>query len=85
MEISRGQSRGEVMVILLNCVPLSCFHVVQLVMIVIVIIMITALKVQFEICTSSSLCPELSPTCTLKWPECNRVQIMCNTTSADHV
>ena len=32
-----------------------------------------------------SLCRELSPTCILKWPECNRVQITSNTSSAYHV
>ena len=31
----------------------------------------------------SSLCREPSP--TLKWPECNRVQITCNTSSPYHV
>ena len=35
--------------------------------------------------TISSQCPELSPTRTLKWPGRNRVQITCNTSSADHV
>ena len=29
--------------------------------------------------TIASLCRELSPTSMLKWPGCNRVQIMCNT------
>ena len=33
----------------------------------------------------SSLRRELSPTCTLKWPRRNRVQITCNTSSAYHV
>ena len=28
---------------------------------------------------------ELSPTCTLKWPGRNRVQITCNTSNAYHV
>ena len=31
--------------------------------------------------TISSLCHELSPTRTRKWPERNRVQIMCNTST----
>ena len=35
--------------------------------------------------TISSLCREPSPTRTLKWPERNRVQITCNTSSAYHV
>ena len=35
--------------------------------------------------TISSQRRELSPTCTLKWPWRNRVQITCNTSSADHV
>ena len=35
--------------------------------------------------TISSLRRELSPTCTLKWSGCNRVQIMCNTSSTYHV
>ena len=35
--------------------------------------------------TISSLRHELSPTRSLKWPGCNRVQIMCNTSSAHHV
>ena len=35
--------------------------------------------------TISSLRREPSPTCTLKWPRRNRVQIMCNTESAYHV
>ena len=35
--------------------------------------------------TISSLCRELSPTRTLKWPRRNQVQIMCNTSSAYHV
>ena len=35
--------------------------------------------------TISSLCRELSPTRTLKWPRRNRVQITCNTSSADHM
>ena len=33
----------------------------------------------------SSLLCKLSPTHPLKWPRCNRVQIMCNTSSAFHV
>ena len=33
----------------------------------------------------SSLCREPSPTCTLKWPMRNRVQITCNTSSAHHM
>ena len=36
-------------------------------------------------CTISSQRRELSPTRTLKWPGRNRVQIMCNTSSAYHV
>ena len=35
--------------------------------------------------TISSLRCELPPTCTLKWPRRNRVQITCNTSSAYHV
>ena len=35
--------------------------------------------------TISSLCHELSPTCTLNGPERDRVQITCNTSSAYHV
>ena len=35
--------------------------------------------------TISSQRHELSPTRTLKWPRCNRVQITCNTSSAYHV
>ena len=35
--------------------------------------------------TLSSLRRELSPTCTLKWPQCSRVQFMCNTSSAYHM
>ena len=35
--------------------------------------------------TISSLHREPSPTCTLKWPGSNRVQITCNTSSAYHV
>ena len=35
--------------------------------------------------TISSLRRESSPTCTLKWPGPNRVQITCNTLSAYHV
>ena len=35
--------------------------------------------------TISSQRRELSPTRTLKWPRRNRVQITCNTSSADHV
>ena len=35
--------------------------------------------------TISSLCSELSPTRTLKWPRHNHVKIMCNTSSAYHV
>ena len=35
--------------------------------------------------TISSQRLELSPTCTLKWPRRNRVQITCNTSSAYHV
>ena len=35
--------------------------------------------------TNSSLRPEPSPTRTLKWPGRNRLQIMCNTSSACHV
>ena len=35
--------------------------------------------------TISSQRRELSPTCTLKWPGRNRVQITCNTSSAYHV
>ena len=33
----------------------------------------------------SSLLRELSPKCTLKWPESNRVQITCNISSDYHV
>ena len=32
--------------------------------------------------TISSQCRKLSPTCTLKWPGRNRVQITCNTSNA---
>ena len=35
--------------------------------------------------TISSQCRKLTPTRTLKWPRCNRVQITCNTSSAYHV
>ena len=35
--------------------------------------------------TVSSQRRELSPTCTLKWPRRNRVQITCSTSSAYHV
>ena len=35
--------------------------------------------------TISSKRRELSPSRTLKWPRRNRVQITCNTSSADHV
>ena len=35
--------------------------------------------------TISSQRHELSPTCMLKWPRRNRVQITCNTSSAYHV
>ena len=35
--------------------------------------------------TISSLRNELSPTCTLKWLGCNRVQITCKTSSAYHM
>ena len=35
--------------------------------------------------TISSQHRELSPTRTLKWPRCNRVQITCNTSSAHHM
>ena len=35
--------------------------------------------------TISSQRRELSPTRTLKWPGCNRVQITCNTSSAHHM
>ena len=35
--------------------------------------------------TISSLHCEMSPTCTLKWPRHNRVQITCNTSSACHM
>ena len=35
--------------------------------------------------TISSLRRKLSPTCTLKWPGCNCVQITCNTSGAYHV
>ena len=35
--------------------------------------------------TISSLRRELSPKRTLKWPVCNRVQIMCNTSSVYHM
>ena len=36
-------------------------------------------------CTISSLRRELSPTCTLKWPGRNHVQIMSNISNAFHV
>ena len=35
--------------------------------------------------TISSLCFELSPRCMIKWPGCNHVQIMRNTSGACHV
>ena len=38
-----------------------------------------------RILTTSSLCHELSPTCTLKWPRRNCVQITCNTFRAYHM
>ena len=45
---------------------------------------------RFERCSSrfsiiSSLRHELFPTCTLKWPGHNRVQVTCNTSNAYHV
>ena len=52
---------------------------------VIIIIIMTALKRAFVFCTISSLCRELSPTCSLKWPGRNCVQIMCNTLGTHHV
>ena len=40
---------------------------------------------QFEIFTIFSLCHELSPTCMLKSPGRNPVQITCNTSSTYHI
>ena len=37
-----------------------------------------------QVCRSS-LCRKVPPTYTLKWPRRNRVQITCNTSSANHV
>ena len=42
-------------------------------------------KCDLRFFTISSLRRELSPTRTLKWPERNRVQITCKTSSAYHV
>ena len=51
-----------------------------------IIIMIIAFKgIIRDYFTISSQCSRLSPTRTLKWPRCNRVQIMCNTLSAYHM
>ena len=51
---------------------------------IIVILLIGAIRVCFFL-TISSLRPELSPTRTLKWPGCNRMEVMCNTSGAHHV
>ena len=53
---------------------------------IIIMIMIIAFKGAIQdLFTISSLRCEPSPTHTLKWPRRNRVQIMCNTSSAYHV
>ena len=57
--------------------------IIKIVIILIMMIIIIALK--GAIFTISSLRHKLSPTRTLKWPGCNRVQITCNTSSTCHV
>ena len=53
---------------------------------VIIIIMMIALKGAVrDFYSISSLRRELSPTCTLKWPQRNRMQITCNSSNAYHV
>ena len=42
-------------------------------------------RCNLKFCTVPSLCREQSPTCTLKWPRCDRVQITCNRSSPYHV
>ena len=61
----------------------SSFSSIELVATITIIIVIIELKAQFEIFTISSLRCKLSV--TLKWPECNRVLVTCNTPGAYHV
>ena len=59
---------------------------IRLIIIIIIIIIIIAFKGAIrDFFTISSQRRELSATRTLKWPGRNRVQIMCNTSSAYHV
>ena len=60
---------------LLPFLPVS----VTLALIIIIIIIMIALKGAIPDFAVSSLCHELSPTCTLKWPGCNCVHILYNT------
>ena len=60
--------------------------IIIIIMIIIIMIIIIALKDTIrDFFTVSSLRRAASPTRTLKWPGCNRVQITCNTSSAYHV
>ena len=60
--------------------------VVVVVVVVVIIIIIIAFKgANSRFFTVSSQRRELSPTRTLKWPGCKRVQMTCNTSSAYHV
>ena len=62
-----------------------CFAWKSICLLINIIIIIALKGAIWDFFTVSSLHLELSPTCTLKWPEWNRVQIICNTSSAYYV
>ena len=79
----------KIAVLLLLCqAPVAVGSLLGLVGPVSVLIIINNNRIQrrySRFFTISSQRHELSPTRTLKWPRCNRVQITCNTPSAYHV
>ena len=61
-----------------NGISLQQYNIIIIIIIIIIIAFKDAIRDFFTI---SSLCHEPSPTRTFKWPGCNCVQIMCNTSS----
>ena len=57
----------------------------SLIIIIIIIIINSIQSRNSRFFTISSLRCELSPTCTLKWPGCNCVHMICNASSANHL
>ena len=72
-------------IIIIVMMMMMMIIMMNMMIIIIIIIIITFKGANQNSFTISSLRRELSPTRTLEWPECIRVQITCNTSSAYHV